>query len=174
MVNRIIERGRIKAEYLAINTDRRVLEACLVDRKILIGEPRFQGRGGAKPHVIMKEPAALVERLISPEGMTNFMQAHDGELFGVSFVAFLPPILLGVEVMARHLFVERATAEGASDKLHVSHMISPPFRVWPRETFLKGTVDVLGPKEVYDQAIPSTDTPSLRYREPFPSQPGPP
>ena len=63
MVSQIIERGRIKAEYPAINTDRRMLEACLVDRKILIGEPRFQGRGGAKPHVIMEESAAAVEAI---------------------------------------------------------------------------------------------------------------
>jgi cell division protein FtsZ len=61
MVNRIIERGRIKAEYLALNTDRRELDACRVGRKILIGEQRFQGRGGAKPDVIMEESAAAVE-----------------------------------------------------------------------------------------------------------------
>jgi cell division GTPase FtsZ len=38
MVNRIIERGTTTAEYLAINTDRRELDACRVGRKILIGE----------------------------------------------------------------------------------------------------------------------------------------
>ena len=43
MVNHMV--GRIKAAYLAINTDRRKLDACRVGRKILIGEPRFQGRG---------------------------------------------------------------------------------------------------------------------------------
>jgi hypothetical protein len=68
--------------------------------------------------------------------MTDFMQAYDGELFGVDFVAFLPPILLGVEVMLRHLTVERATAEGTSDTLYVSHMRAPPFRAWPPEIFL--------------------------------------
>jgi hypothetical protein len=36
MVNRIIERGRIDAEYLAINTDRWELDACRVSRKILV------------------------------------------------------------------------------------------------------------------------------------------
>lgn len=63
MVNKIISAGRIEAEYLAINTDRRVLEACLAGRKILIGEQRFQGRGGAQPHVIMEESAAAVEAI---------------------------------------------------------------------------------------------------------------
>jgi cell division GTPase FtsZ len=62
-VNKIISAGRIEAEYLAINTDRRVLEACLAGRKILIGEQRFQGRGGAQPHVIMEESAAAVEAI---------------------------------------------------------------------------------------------------------------
>jgi cell division GTPase FtsZ len=47
MANKIISAGRIEAEYLAINTDRRVLEACLAGRNILIGEHRFQDRGGA-------------------------------------------------------------------------------------------------------------------------------
>jgi cell division protein FtsZ len=56
-------RGRIKAEYLAINTDRRELDACRVGRKILIGEQRFQGRGGSQPHVIMEESAAAVEAI---------------------------------------------------------------------------------------------------------------
>jgi cell division GTPase FtsZ len=41
MVNHMV--GRIKAAYLAINTDRRELDACRVGRKILIGEQRFQG-----------------------------------------------------------------------------------------------------------------------------------
>ena len=59
MVNHMA--GRIKAEYLAINTDRRELDACWASRKILIGEQRFQGRGGAKPYVIMEESAAAVE-----------------------------------------------------------------------------------------------------------------
>jgi hypothetical protein len=68
--------------------------------------------------------------------MTDFMQAYDGELFGVDFVAFLPPILLGEEVMLRHLTVERAMAEGTSDTLYVSHMLAPPFRAWPPEIFL--------------------------------------
>ena len=45
MVNHMV--GRIKAKYLAINTDRRELDACRVGRKILIGEPRSQGRAGA-------------------------------------------------------------------------------------------------------------------------------
>jgi cell division protein FtsZ len=63
MVNRIIEGGRMKAEHLAINTDRRELDACRADRKILIGEARFQGRGGSKPHVIMEESAAAVEAI---------------------------------------------------------------------------------------------------------------
>jgi Tubulin/FtsZ family, GTPase domain len=63
MVNKIISAGRIEAEYLAINTDRRVLEACLAGRKILIGEQRSQGRGGAQPHVIMEESASAVEAI---------------------------------------------------------------------------------------------------------------
>jgi cell division protein FtsZ len=63
MVNKIISAGRIEAEYLAINTDRRVLEVCLAVSKILIGEQRFQGRGGAQPHVIMEESAAAVEAI---------------------------------------------------------------------------------------------------------------
>jgi hypothetical protein len=58
---------------------------------------------------------------------TNFVQAHDGELFGVGLAAFLPPIFLGVEVMARDLAVKRATAEGACDRLRVGHMIAPLF-----------------------------------------------
>src|SRR6266850_4704799 len=55
MVNRIIEQARIEAEYLAINTDRRELDACRVSQKILIGEQRFQGRGGVvrKNHVTL-------------------------------------------------------------------------------------------------------------------------
>lgn len=59
MVNHMA--GRIDAEYLAINTDRRELDVCLAGRKLLIGEQRFFGRGGAKPHVIMEETAATVE-----------------------------------------------------------------------------------------------------------------
>lgn len=43
MVTQAIERGRIKPEHLAINTDRCVLDACWVSRKILLGKPRFQG-----------------------------------------------------------------------------------------------------------------------------------
>jgi cell division protein FtsZ len=61
MVNHMA--GRIEAEYLAINTDRRELDACLVGRKILIGEQRFQGRGGSQPHIIMEESTAAVEAI---------------------------------------------------------------------------------------------------------------
>jgi cell division protein FtsZ len=61
MVNHMV--GRIKAAYLAINTDRRELDACRVGRKILIGEQRFQGRGGSQPHVIMEESTAAVEAI---------------------------------------------------------------------------------------------------------------
>ena len=63
MVNRIIERGRVRADYAAINTDRLELDACRASRKILIGEQRFQGRGGAKPHVTMEESAGAVEAI---------------------------------------------------------------------------------------------------------------
>src|SRR5687768_14705302 len=61
MVNRIIERGRIVADYLAIDTDRRVLEACLAGTKLLIGETRFRGHGGASPHATLNESAAAIE-----------------------------------------------------------------------------------------------------------------
>jgi hypothetical protein len=61
--------------------------------------------------------------------VTNFMQGQDGELFGVGFVTLLPPILLRVEVMACHLAVEWATAEGAGDRLPVGHTIAPLFPV---------------------------------------------
>jgi cell division protein FtsZ len=60
-VNKMI--GRIDAEYLAINTDRRVLDACRVSRIILIGEQRFHGRGGARPHIIMEESVPAVETI---------------------------------------------------------------------------------------------------------------
>jgi hypothetical protein len=59
--------------------------------------------------------------------MPDFVQAHHRELVGVGFVALLPSKFLGVEVMARDLAVERALAEGARDRLRVSHMISLPF-----------------------------------------------
>jgi hypothetical protein len=59
--------------------------------------------------------------------VTDFVQAHDGECTGMEFVAFFPAVLLGVEVMARDFAVERATAEGAQDRLRVGHMILPPF-----------------------------------------------
>jgi hypothetical protein len=38
--------------------------------------------------------------------------------------------------MRRHLAVKQATVEGASDRLRVGHMLFPPSRVWPRESFL--------------------------------------
>jgi cell division protein FtsZ len=63
MVNKIISASQLEAEYLAVNTDRCVLEPCLAGRKILIGEQRFQGRGGAQLHVIMEESAAAVEAI---------------------------------------------------------------------------------------------------------------
>lgn len=61
MVNKMISSGKIKAEYMAINTNRHVLEACLAGRKTLIGEQRFQEHSGARPHVIMEESADAVE-----------------------------------------------------------------------------------------------------------------
>ena len=63
MVNQIIERGRIQAEYLPINTDQHGLDECRVGWKILIGAQRFQGRGGAHLHVIMEESATAVEAI---------------------------------------------------------------------------------------------------------------
>jgi cell division GTPase FtsZ len=42
-VDRIIDRGRITAEYLASNTDWRELEVCRVGRNILSGEQHVQG-----------------------------------------------------------------------------------------------------------------------------------
>ena len=68
--------------------------------------------------------------------MTDFMQAYDGEGFGVRVVFLLLPVLLSIEVMSRHLAIEWATAEGTSDTLYVSHMLAPPFRAWPPEIFL--------------------------------------
>jgi hypothetical protein len=68
--------------------------------------------------------------------MTALLQPYDGELLGVDFVAFHPPILMGVEVVSHHLAVEQATVEGASDRLHIGHIFSAPSRVWPRETLL--------------------------------------
>ena len=47
MVDRTIDRGRITAEYLAINTDWCELDVCRVGRKILIGEQHLQG-----PHCV--------------------------------------------------------------------------------------------------------------------------
>jgi cell division protein FtsZ len=61
MVNHMA--GRIEAEYLAINTDRGELDACWAGTKLLIGKARFQGRGGAKPHIILEESATLVEAI---------------------------------------------------------------------------------------------------------------
>jgi cell division protein FtsZ len=61
MVNHMADRSA--AEVMAINTDRRELDACRAGTKLPIGEARFQGRGGAKPHVIMEESAALVEAI---------------------------------------------------------------------------------------------------------------
>jgi cell division protein FtsZ len=61
MVNKMV--GRIEPEFIAINTDRRELDACRAGTKLLIGEARFQGRGGAKPHVIMEESGAAVEAI---------------------------------------------------------------------------------------------------------------
>jgi cell division protein FtsZ len=61
MVNHMADRSA--AEVMAINTDRRELDACRAGTKLPIGEARFQGRGGAKPHVIMEESAALVKAI---------------------------------------------------------------------------------------------------------------
>lgn len=61
MVNKMI--GRIPAEFIAVNTDRRELDACRAGTKLLTGEARFQGRGGAQPHVIIEESAAIVEAI---------------------------------------------------------------------------------------------------------------
>jgi cell division protein FtsZ len=60
MVNRIIEQGRVAADYLAIDTDQRVLDSCLAGTTLLIGETRFRGRGGASPHAALNESAAAV------------------------------------------------------------------------------------------------------------------
>jgi len=55
--------GGIEAEFIAINTDLRGLDACRAGTKLRIGEARFQGRGGAEPHVIMEESGAAVEAI---------------------------------------------------------------------------------------------------------------
>jgi cell division protein FtsZ len=47
-------------DFIAINTDKGVLDACRAGEKLLIGEKRFRGRGGAEPHIIMEAAAEVV------------------------------------------------------------------------------------------------------------------
>jgi cell division protein FtsZ len=61
MVNKMV--GGIESEFIAINTDRRELDACRAGPKLLIGEARFRGCGGSKPHVIMEESGAALEAI---------------------------------------------------------------------------------------------------------------
>jgi hypothetical protein len=63
--------------------------------------------------------------------MTDFMQTQDGKGFRVRFIFFLLPVLLGIEVMSRHLAMEWATAEGACSRLNIGHRIVFPFRMLP-------------------------------------------
>jgi cell division GTPase FtsZ len=54
MVNRMVEAGRIEGEFIAINTDRRELEACKAGTKMLIGERSPIRLGGRPPYVVME------------------------------------------------------------------------------------------------------------------------
>jgi cell division protein FtsZ len=57
--NRILSymRGRIEAEFVAINTDKYVLDGCQADVKLLIRKP------GQQPHVIMEAAGEVAETI---------------------------------------------------------------------------------------------------------------
>jgi len=55
--------GCLAADSLAIDTDQHMLDACLAGTKLLIGETRFHGRGGASPHATLNASAAAVEMI---------------------------------------------------------------------------------------------------------------
>jgi hypothetical protein len=84
---------------------------------------RVRSQGLDRVEVFRQE--LLAEERVN-HAVTDFMQGQDRELFGVSFVAFLSPVFLGVEVMARHRATKRAVTEGARDRWRVGHIISPP------------------------------------------------
>jgi cell division protein FtsZ len=50
-------------DFDAINTDKYQLESCRARTKLLIGEQRFLGRGGAAPDIIMEEAGRSVEAI---------------------------------------------------------------------------------------------------------------
>jgi cell division protein FtsZ len=54
MVNRMVGAGRIEGAFIAINTDRRELEACKASTKMLIGERSAIRLGGRPPYVVME------------------------------------------------------------------------------------------------------------------------
>jgi cell division protein FtsZ len=61
MVNRMVDAGRIEGEFIAINTDRRELEACKAGTKMLIGERSAIALGGRPPYVVMEAAGDAVE-----------------------------------------------------------------------------------------------------------------
>jgi cell division protein FtsZ len=61
MVNRMVDAGRIEGEFIAINTDRRELEACKASTKMLIGERSPIRLGGRPPYVVMEAAGDAVQ-----------------------------------------------------------------------------------------------------------------
>jgi cell division protein FtsZ len=61
MVNRIVDAGRIEGEFIAINTDRRELEACKAGTKMLIGERSTIRLGGRPPYIVMEAAGDAVQ-----------------------------------------------------------------------------------------------------------------
>jgi cell division protein FtsZ len=61
MVNRMVDAGRIEGEFIAINTDRRELEACKAGTKMLIGERSPLRLGGKPPYVVMEAAGDAVQ-----------------------------------------------------------------------------------------------------------------
>jgi cell division GTPase FtsZ len=77
MVNKIISAGRIEAEYLAINTDRRVLEACLAGRGVARRGCDGRGISGAADDVRRVEGAAGAEgQVTAEEASDNLNVSH--------------------------------------------------------------------------------------------------
>ena len=63
MVNRIVDAGRIEGEFIAINTDRRELEACKAGTKMLIGERSPMRLGGRPPYIVMEAAGDAVQSI---------------------------------------------------------------------------------------------------------------
>ena len=61
VVNELVKAGRIEGEFIAINTDRRELEACKAGTKMLIGERSPMRLGRKPPYVVMEAAGDAVQ-----------------------------------------------------------------------------------------------------------------